>query len=90
MLLTVQAISVTKLYLTFLFCTKHLLQFKCKPDRNGWQYFFVKNLMEEGKYIYIIYISCMYVHFDAHDSDQNKEKGKKKEENIHFTFFVMS
>ena len=46
--------------------------------------------MEEGKYIYIIYISCMYVHFDAHDSDQNKEKGKKKEENIQFTFFVMS
>ena len=46
--------------------------------------------MEEGKYIYIIYISCMYVLFDAHDCDQNKEKGKKKEENIQFTFFVMS
>ena len=48
--------------------------------------FFCKKLYG-GREVYLYYIHILY---DAHDSDQNKEKGKKKEENTQFTFFVMS
>ena len=78
-----QTVSVTLMHPISLFCTKHLLQFKCKPsNRSGWILSVCKPLYGK-KYICIVSIlhgfdSCKFIFSSMELSSQYKMVAKKR------------